>query len=201
MPAERFPGGASQSLDSLLKALAQLPDPSIEELRETVGAMGIDPGDTLVWVRELMVTKERDAHLLLGQSPRPAHNQPEVAIEVRPGRRWLDRRFVKIGSCVGTLGGICCLGKAVTVGAGLGASSFFGAMVDQYQLYFVLGSLGLLGIWLLGMIGSRGITATGLRAAMRSSARHALVSFGAYFVTLGFSIGIMALADWLWPRS
>jgi len=197
MPAENLAGGTSESLDSLLKVLARLPEPSTEELREAVAAMGIDPAEALAGVRELMATREHEARLLSGRSPRW---QRGAASGVRTGERWFDRRFVKVGTCAGTLGGICCLGKAVTVSAGLGVSSFFATMVDNYQLYFVIGSLGLLAIWLLGMLRSQGVIARGLRGAFGGSARHALVSFGTYFVALGFTVGIMALADWLWPR-
>lgn len=114
------------------------------------------------------------------------------------GQGWFDRRSVGMGTSCGVLGGLCCIGKAVAVGAGLGASSFFVAWMDRYQLYFVVGSLGLLTIWLVGMIRSYGLTTTGLLTAGRSSVRHALVCGGTYVVTLGLTMGVMALADWLW---
>lgn len=190
MPAENVRGRASERLDDLLNTLAKLPESSTEELREAVRAMGIDPGEAVARVRDLMAAREHEVRL----------EQLTVARGIQIGRLWLDRRFVKIGTGAGALGGVCCLGKAVTLGAGLGISSFFGTMVDKYQLYFVVGSLALLALWLFRVIGTQGVTATGLRTAIRSSVPQAAVSFGAYFVTLGFTIGVMALADWLWPR-
>jgi hypothetical protein len=57
-----------------------------------------------------------------------------------------------VGTSCGVLGGICCVGKAVAVGAGLGAASFLVTWMDRYQLYFVAASMGLLAIWLAGLI-------------------------------------------------
>lgn len=47
------------------------------------------------------------------------------------GPGWFDRRVAGMGASCGILGGVCCIGKAVAVGAGLGASSFFVAWMDR----------------------------------------------------------------------
>lgn len=199
MPAENTPRRARETLDDLLSTLAKLPEPATEELRDAVRAMGIDPGQAVAGVRELMATKEREARLLsVSSAPAPAGPRT-LATGVGRSPRWVDRRFVKVGTCAGTLAGICCLGKAVTVGAGLGVASFFGMLVDRYQFYFVMGSLVLLALWFVRIMTSQAPTVAGLRAAIHSAGRLAVLSFGTYFLTLGFSVGIMALADWLWP--
>jgi len=189
---ERIPGDASERLDGLLRTFAALPEPGIEEFRETVAAMGIDPDEAVARVRELMRARAAGAPVL-GHRPSPAR-------AVAASRRWVDRRFVKVGTCAGTLAGICCLGKAVTVSAGLAVSTVFGTLVDKYQVYFFLGGLGLLVLWLVWMLRPQWATVAGLGAALRGAARPAAVSFGTYFVTLGLTMGAMVFADWLWPR-
>lgn len=47
-----------------------------------------------------------------------------------------------------------------------------------------------------GILG--GICCIGKAVAGRGSARHAAVCVGTYVMTLGLTMGIMALADWLW---
>ncbi|MBI4611785.1 MAG: hypothetical protein HY726_22580 [Candidatus Rokubacteria bacterium] len=200
MTPDTRPRGAPERLDGLLSAFVELPAPDTEELRDAVRALGVDPDEVVSRVRELVAAKEEQARPLVQLSQRAVQAHPKNRRGARI-RQWFDHRFVKLGTCAGGLGGVCCLGKAVTVSAGLGLSSFFGMMVDNYQLYFVVGSLGLLAIWLFRMIRAQGVTVTGLRAAIRSSAPHAVVSFGTYVLTLGFTMAVMALADWLWPRS
>lgn len=194
MPAENVPHGASSDLETLLNAFVEVPAPTTVHLREAVTAMGTDPDEAVAQVRALIAAA---AHEVRVPGPRSANGII--------GRVWLDRRFLKLGTGAGMLGGICCLGKAVTVSAGLAISSFFSMMVDRYQGHFVVGSLVLLlvlvAIWLVRSARAQTAASIGVRTLLRGSAMQAAVSFGTYFVTLGFTMATMALADWLWPRS
>src|SRR5438128_3516615 len=111
-------------------------------------------------------------------------------------RSWFEGRVAGAGTCAGVLGGFCCIGKAIAVGTGLGALSFFGTWMQRYQLFFILASLGMLTLWFVGLIRTYGMTGHGLLVAARSSARHGLGCLGTYVVTLAVTMGAMAAADW-----
>lgn len=52
-----------------------------------------------------------------------------------PGRPEVHSLGVGAGS--GILAGVCCLGSAIAVGAGIGGLSFFSTWMDRYQPFFV----------------------------------------------------------------
>ncbi|HET8642949.1 MAG TPA: hypothetical protein VFM37_13505 [Pseudonocardiaceae bacterium] len=97
-------------------------------------------------------------------------------------------RFARAGSLWGLLGAVCCVGNALAVATGLGALSFFGVWMDQYQVYFVLASLAAMAAVLTWMI-----RRLGLRSAKRVVLRHAVVMVVAYVVTLGVATMISGL--------
>jgi hypothetical protein len=89
-------------------------------------------------------------------------------------------RFARAGSLWGLAGAICCVGNAVALATGIGALSFFGVWMQQYQVYFVLTSLVamiLAVVWMLRRYDRR--------AARRMLIRHTVVMALAYVVTLG----------------
>lgn len=47
----------------------------------------------------------------------------------------------------GLLSGVCCVGSALAVGAGLAGLSFFGTWMDRYQAYFVAAGVAAMALW------------------------------------------------------
>jgi hypothetical protein len=80
-------------------------------------------------------------------------------------RRWANPRSLRTGLGSGLLGGLCCIGAAVTTAAGLGAAGFFSGLMEDYQLYFILGSAAVMIAWLIRHLRRQGISPLALRAA------------------------------------
>jgi hypothetical protein len=121
----------------------------------------------------------------------PESNAP--AGQASPWRRGTKWRFVRASLGSGLLGGICCIGAAVATAAGLGVAGSLTAVMESYQLYFILASVAVMGLWLVRHLRWRAISPLDLRAAARVVGRHALVMGMVYAVTLGVAMGIAQL--------
>lgn len=108
-------------------------------------------------------------------------------------RRWASPQSLRAGLGSGLLGGVCCIGAAVTTAAALGAAGFFTTLMDRYQIYFILASVALMVLWLGRQLRRQGTSLTSLRAIGRAVGKHALVMGVVYAVTLGASVGIAQL--------
>jgi predicted lipid-binding transport protein (Tim44 family) len=103
------------------------------------------------------------------------------------------RRFLGAGLGAGLLGGVCCVGTAVAVGASVGGLSFFSTLMERYQIYFVVASLLLMALWLVRQIrrarvGGGSTAKAFLRAVWRQLAVMGVV----YLVTLGIAVAAVA---------
>jgi hypothetical protein len=98
-------------------------------------------------------------------------------------------RPARTGFLSGLLSGVCCLGGAIAVATGLGALSFFRSWMDQYQVYFILASLIVMGIVIL-----RTTRRFGLRHARAIVVRHAAVMLAVYVVTFGVAGFVYGIA-------
>lgn len=103
-------------------------------------------------------------------------------------RRWTDLQSLRASLGSGLLGGLCCIASAITTAAGLGAAGFFTSLMDRYQLYFVLGSVTIMALWLLWHLRRQGISPLDFRAVLRTVGRHAIVMVIVYAVTLGIAM-------------
>ena len=110
-------------------------------------------------------------------------------------RRWFDMQSAKAGAGTGLLAGVCCIGSAVAVGAGVGGLSFFTTWVDRYQAYFIAGSVALMALWLIRLGRRHGVSRRGLRRSGRILIRHALVMGGVYVITFGLAVAAMQVAE------
>jgi predicted lipid-binding transport protein (Tim44 family) len=110
---------------------------------------------------------------------------PTTPVAAAPPSR---ARFARAGTFSGLLGALCCIGNAVAVASGLGALAFFGGWMDRYQIYFVLGSIAVMGLAITWMI-----RRSGLRHAKKMLLRHAAVMLVAYVVTFGFASMVSGL--------
>lgn len=110
-------------------------------------------------------------------------------------RRWFDTQAAKVGAGTGLLAGVCCVGSAVAVGAGVGGLSFFTTWVDRYQMYFIAGSIALMALWLFRLGRRYGGSRGGLRRSGRILIRHALVMGGVYVIVLGLAVATMQAAQ------
>lgn len=113
-------------------------------------------------------------------------------------RGWVDRRFLGVGVGSGFLGGICCIGGAIAVGLGVSGLSFFGAWMERYQIYFIVGSAALMILWLARVARPYGFSRRGIRRAGRALGRHALVMGIIYSATLGLTMGAYLLFQRMW---
>ena len=93
------------------------------------------------------------------------------------------RRFFGAGLGSGLLGGICCVGSAIAVGASVGGLSFFTTWMRSYQTYFIIASIAIMAAWLLRRIRANG-AGRGLAAAARGIWRQALTMGAVYAATL-----------------
>jgi hypothetical protein len=93
------------------------------------------------------------------------------------------------GVLSGLVGGLCCIAGAAAVGLGLGGMSFFGTLMDRYQIYFLLASLALMGFWIVQMVMRSGFGSAGLRGVARAAARPVAVMGLTYAVTLIVALG------------
>lgn len=108
-------------------------------------------------------------------------------------RRWTDLRSLRASLGSGLLGGLCCITAAITTAAGLGAAGFFTTLMDRYQLYFILGSIAIMAMWLLHHLRRQGISPLDFRAVVRTVGRHAIVMGVVYAVTLVIAVAIAQL--------
>ncbi|WP_102143040.1 hypothetical protein [Mycobacterium hubeiense] len=108
-------------------------------------------------------------------------------------RRWADPRSLRASLGSGLLGGLCCIGAAITTAAGLGAAGFFTGLMDRYQLYFIVGSVVIMALWLLRQLRRQGISPLDFRAVLRTVGRHAIVMGVVYAVTLGIAMAAAQL--------
>src|SRR6266536_159577 len=83
------------------------------------------------------------------------------------------RRFLGAGLGSGLLGGVCCLGSALAIGAGVGGLSFFSTWADRYQVYFVAASMLVMALWLVRQ--ARRHASGGLAAFVRGTWRQLVV--------------------------
>ena len=113
-------------------------------------------------------------------------------------RGWVDRHFLGVGVSSGFLGGICCIGGAVAVGLGVSGLSFFGAWMEHYQIYFIVGSAALMILWLARVAMSYWFSRQGMGRAGRVLGKHALVMGIVYSATLGMSMGAYLLFQRMW---
>lgn len=116
----------------------------------------------------------------------------EDAVPVRgSGRKaWRPVR-ASLGS--GLLSSICCIGGAIATAAGLGAAGFFGSLMQRYQLYFVLGGVAVMVVWLALRLRRSGTSPHDLRSVVRVIGRPALVMAIVYAATLGIAMGVQQL--------
>lgn len=108
-------------------------------------------------------------------------------------RRWTDPRSLRASLGSGLLGGLCCITAAITTAAGLGAAGFFTTLMDRYQLYFILGSLAIMALWLFRHLRRQGISPLDFRAVLRTVGRHAIVMSVVYIITLGIAMAAAQL--------
>jgi hypothetical protein len=83
-------------------------------------------------------------------------------------RRWTDLRSLRASLGSGLLGGACCIASAIATAAGLGAAGFFTTLMDRYQLYFIIGSVAIMALWLLRHLRRQGIWPLDFRAVIRA---------------------------------
>jgi hypothetical protein len=107
--------------------------------------------------------------------------------------RWTDRQSLRASLGSGLLGGLCCITAALTTAAGLGAAGFFTTLMDRYQLYFVVGSVAVMALWLIRHLRRQGISLRDGRAVLRTVGRHAIVMGVVYVVTLGIAMAAAQL--------
>ncbi len=108
-------------------------------------------------------------------------------------RRWTDPRALRASLGSGLLGGMCCIAGAITTAAGLGAAGFFTGLMDRYQLYFILGSVAIMALWLWRHLRRQGISPLDFRAVVRTAGRQAIVMGVVYVVTLGIAMAAAQL--------
>lgn len=120
-----------------------------------------------------------------------AHEAPREA----PKGRWLDRRFLGVGTGAGLIGGICCIGSALAIGAGIGGLSFFSTWMDRYQTLFIAGSGLLMVGWLIWIARRSGFSRRNVRPTVQTLARHTVVMGVVYAVTLGVAMIAARLAE------
>ncbi len=104
------------------------------------------------------------------------------------------RRFLSAGLGSGLLGGVCCLGSAVAIGASIGGLSFFSTWMERYQIYFVVVSALVMALWLGRQIWrhARGGGRGALAAFLRRTWRQLVVMGAVYVATLGLAAAAVA---------
>jgi membrane protein implicated in regulation of membrane protease activity len=91
------------------------------------------------------------------------------------------------------LSGVCCIGGLVATAMGLGAAGFFGALMERYQLYFVLAGVAVMLLWLARRLRRTGTSPRDFRAVVRVLGRPALVMAVVYGLSLGIATGVVEL--------
>jgi hypothetical protein len=104
-----------------------------------------------------------------------------------------NRRFLGAGLGSGLLGGVCCFGSALAIGASIGGLSFFSTWMERYQIYFVLASALVMALWLVRQA-HRARTGGGstVRAFLRGARRQLVVMGAGYLITLGLAMAVVA---------
>jgi hypothetical protein len=108
-------------------------------------------------------------------------------------RRWTDLQSLRASLGSGLLGGVCCIASAITTAAGLGAAAFFTTLMDRYQLYFIVGSVAIMALWLVRHLRRQGISLLDFRAVLRTVGRQAIVMGIVYVITLGIAMAAVQL--------
>jgi hypothetical protein len=108
-------------------------------------------------------------------------------------RRWTDGRSLRASLGSGLLGGLCCIAAAITTAAGLGATGFFTTLMNRYQLYFILGSVAIMALWLFRHLRRQGISPRDGHAVLRTVGRQAIVMAIVYVITLGVAMAATQL--------
>lgn len=103
------------------------------------------------------------------------------------------RRFLRAGLGSGLLGGVCCLGSALAIGAGVGGLSFFSTWMERYQVYFVVASVLVMVLWLVRQ--ARRHARGGFLAFARVIWRQLLVMGAVYAVTLGIAMAVVEIVE------
>lgn len=88
------------------------------------------------------------------------------------------------GLLSGLLAGVCCVTGALAVGLGLGGATFITTVMDRYQVYFMLASLGLMAIMIARTIRRSGSGNRGIRAITRAVRRPVTMMVIVYGLTL-----------------
>lgn len=119
-------------------------------------------------------------------------NSTAPACPATPSRR----RFLGAGLLSGLLGGVCCIGSAVAIGASVGGLSFFSTWMERYQLYFVIASVLVMALWLIRQIRrARASGGSTIKAFLRGTWRQLVVMVAIYLVTLGIAMAVVAAVD------
>lgn len=113
--------------------------------------------------------------------------------EVGRWRRWASPQSLRAGLGSGLLGGVCCIGAAVTTAAALGTAGFFTTLMDRYQVYFILASIALMVLWLARQLRRQGASLKSLRAIGSAVGKQAMVMGVVYAATLGLTLGVAQL--------
>lgn len=108
-------------------------------------------------------------------------------------RRWTDPRSLRASLGSGLLGGLCCIGAAITTAAGLGAAGFATTLMQRYQPYFIAASLAVMAWWLVRQLRRQGVSPLDFRAVARSIGRQAIVMGIVYAITLGVAMAVAQL--------
>lgn len=108
-------------------------------------------------------------------------------------RRWMDLQSLRASLGSGLLGGVCCIASAITTAAGLGAAGFFTNLMDRYQLYFIVGSVAVMVLWMLRHLRRRGVPLRDVRAILRTVGGQAIVMSLVYVITLGIAMAAVQL--------
>jgi hypothetical protein len=104
-----------------------------------------------------------------------------------------NRHFLGAGLGSGLLGGVCCFGSALAIGASIGGLSFFSTWMERYQIYFVLASVLVMALWLVRQVRRARTNGASTAKAFLRGARRQLVVMGAvYLVTLGLAMAVVA---------
>jgi hypothetical protein len=107
------------------------------------------------------------------------------------------RRFLGAGLGSGLLGGVCCIGSAVAVGAGISGLSFFSTWLELYQPYFIAASMLVMALWLVRQVRrhARGGGRGALAAFFRGTWRQLVVMAVVYAVTLGIAMAVVNVVE------
>ena len=122
------------------------------------------------------------------------HEEPPTgaATCTPPSKRWLDRRFLGVGVGAGLLSGVCCVGSALAVGAGLAGLSFFSTWMDRHQPYFIAAGVAAMALWLARTARRYRPLRRSYQAAARAIGGQAAVMAVVYAITLAVAMGASA---------